>query len=154
MTMDIFSSLGSLIGKTQWRLKAALDEEIRRNGLEVTSEQWMVILFVQRDPGISQAEVARRTMKDKTNITRMLDVLERRGLIERKPHPEDRRAYRLFLTPAGRRVFEQLERAAESVNRRGREGISAAELKMLERVCRQIWNNLEPPDREGSHAEV
>ena len=59
---------------------------------------------------MSQVELAEMTFKDKPNVTRMLEVLERKQLIFRQPDENDRRAYKVFLTEVGQQLKAQLIR--------------------------------------------
>ncbi len=55
-------------------------------------------------------ELAARLFLDKSTASRVVDALERKGLIRRLPHPEDRRALRLSSTPAGKRLHARITR--------------------------------------------
>src|SRR3984893_3601345 len=60
------------------------------------------------DPPISMRELAERLKSDPSNVTGLVDRLEARGLVERRPDPNDRRIKGLALTAAGERLREQL----------------------------------------------
>lgn len=99
---------GFLISRTAMRLRLGLRRVFAENGQDVTPEQWGVLLCLWREEGLSQCELAERTVKDRTTITRILDLLEKKGLAERRRDPEDRRTFRIHLTEAGRRAREVL----------------------------------------------
>ena len=63
---------------------------------------------VDASGGVTQQELVRRTASDPSTIRAMLVLLERRGLVVRRPHPADRRARSVSLTAKGRRLFERL----------------------------------------------
>ena len=71
------------------------------------------------EPPISMRELAERLRSDPSNVTGLIDRLEARGLVERRPDPKDRRVKGLALTPAGarmrKRLFAQLYSAPRSV---------------------------------------
>ena len=58
--------------------------------------------------GFTQAGLSRSLIMHRSNITGLVDRLEKRGLVRRKDSPEDRRAYRVVLTAAGKRLMEQI----------------------------------------------
>jgi len=74
----------------------------------ITRAQWAVLVRVDRAEGLNQSELAEMLDLQPITLTRLLDKLCDSGLIERRPHPSDRRAKRLFLTPAARPLLERL----------------------------------------------
>jgi MarR family transcriptional regulator, transcriptional regulator for hemolysin len=74
----------------------------------ITRAQWAVLVRLDRHEGHNQSELAETLDLQPITLTRLLDKLSDSGLIERRPDPEDRRAKRLFLTPAARPLLERL----------------------------------------------
>ena len=74
----------------------------------VTRAQWAVLVRLDRFEGLKQSELAEMLDLQPITLTRLLDRLCENGLIERRADPNDRRAKRLFLTPAARPLLEQL----------------------------------------------
>src|ERR1700691_4765213 len=74
----------------------------------MTRAQWAVLVRLDRSEGLNQSELADTLDLQPITLTRLLDKLCDSGLIERRPDPEDRRAKRLFLTPAAHPLLEQL----------------------------------------------
>jgi len=74
----------------------------------ITRAQWAVLVRLDRHEGLNQSELAEILDLQPITLTRLLDKLSDSGLIERRPDPEDRRAKRLFLTPAARPLLERL----------------------------------------------
>lgn len=92
--------------------------------------------------GVSQAELAGTLCVDASTVTKTLGRLERRGLVERRPDPDDARVSRVFLSDAGRALVApvlDVWRAAEDVLVRN---MSEAERLLLARLLRQIASNL------------
>jgi MarR family transcriptional regulator for hemolysin len=81
----------------------------------ITRAQWAVMARLDRSEGLKQAELAEMLDLQPITLTRLLDRLCDNGLIERRPDPEDRRAKRLFLTPAARPLLGHLDRLAEEL---------------------------------------
>ncbi|HEX8803006.1 MAG TPA: MarR family transcriptional regulator [Acidimicrobiales bacterium] len=79
---------------------------------------------------------------DPSNITGLIDRIERLGLVERSPHPADRRVRLLSLTPAGRRVREDIERDLVR-GARGLDALTPGEVAQL----RELLARLVPDDR-------
>jgi len=76
--------------------------------LGISRAQWTVLVRLQRHEGLKQSELADVLDLQPISLTRLLDRLAENGLIERRPDPNDRRANRLYLTPAARPLLERL----------------------------------------------
>jgi DNA-binding MarR family transcriptional regulator len=74
--------------------------------------RFATLMLIGRNPGISQTALSRANGRDKSTLTPVLEDLVRRGLVRRKRTNNDRRAYRLTLTPAGRKLLHQLTACA------------------------------------------
>lgn len=75
--------------------------------LDIKPPQLDIMVNLMRSEGISQQELARKLLVGRSNMTMLLPQMERRGLIERKPDPEDRRVLRLYLTDSGKALAER-----------------------------------------------
>src|SRR5262249_61870450 len=89
-------------------LRTFADQKARHFGM--TRAQWAVLARLQRSQGLKQSELADMLDLQPITLTRLLDRLSANGLIERRPDPDDRRANRLFLTPAAGPLMEHLDR--------------------------------------------
>src|SRR6185437_15877764 len=74
--------------------------------------RFATLTIIARNPGISQTELSHANGRDKSSLTPVVEDLVRRGLVERKRMREDRRTYRLNLTPAGKKTLTMLTRCA------------------------------------------
>src|SRR5512139_528430 len=101
-------SLGLMIYRTALALKSALQRCFKENGFEITPEQWAIIRHLWEEEGLSQREIGEKAGKDKPNITRMLDALQKKRLIYRQPDPRDRRKFCVYLTKEGKQLHERL----------------------------------------------
>ena len=87
-------------------LRTYADQLARQFG--ISRAQWGVLVRLDRSEGLKQSELAEILDLQPISLTRLLDRLAESGLIERRADPNDRRANRLFLTPAARPLLEQL----------------------------------------------
>jgi len=98
-------------------LRTYADQKARHFGQ--TRAQWAVLLRLERREGLKQSDLAEDLDIQPITLTRLVDRLCDNGLIERRPDPNDRRAKRLYLTPAARplldRISVQVEELAETV---------------------------------------
>ncbi|MBV9117137.1 MAG: MarR family transcriptional regulator, partial [Acetobacteraceae bacterium] len=63
----------------------------------MTRAQWAILIWLERQPGISQKELAELLEVEPITVARLIDRLEARGMVERRPDPRDRRIWRLHL---------------------------------------------------------
>jgi MarR family transcriptional regulator for hemolysin len=97
--------------------------------------KWAVLARLDRFEGLKQAELADMLDLQPISLTRLLDGLSANGLIERRPDPEDRRAKRLYLTPAARPLLEQLSILGEDLTATAFAGLDeATEAELLHRL--------------------
>lgn len=87
---------------------ALLLRRFRRAGYDITPEQFGVLTRLRVQQGMNQAELATRMLKDRPNMTRILNLLEKHGYIERRPDISDQRIFRIFLTENGRKIQKEL----------------------------------------------
>jgi DNA-binding MarR family transcriptional regulator len=104
--------------------------------------RFATLTLIGRNPGISQTELSRANGRDKSSLTPALEDLVRRGLVARKRVPHDRRAYRLDLTPRGRRTLALLNECARQHERVLDRIIGARDrarfIAVLKRIAAQI----------------
>jgi DNA-binding MarR family transcriptional regulator len=147
---DIDSAVGYAVGHAAARIKIALRRAFAAAGHDVTPDQWVVLYRLLENEGLTQVALGERTVKDKTTITRILDRLEARGLIERRRAPGDRRSQRLFLTPAGSALTRELvpivRTFAEAAYADLDEGDKTALRRLLARIETRLDVMLEPKD--------
>jgi DNA-binding MarR family transcriptional regulator len=138
LNLELEEALGWKVGKANLMLKTYFQAKIRETGLSVTTEQWAVLHAVAQNPNRSQTEIGKISLRDKTVVTRILDILERNGWILRTTSDSDRRVSPLELTSEGRRVHETLSRTATEADKAYRSVLgekgSAALLKLLDKL--------------------
>jgi MarR family transcriptional regulator, transcriptional regulator for hemolysin len=110
--------------------------------LGMTRAQWAVLVRLERAEGLKQAELAEQLDLQPISLTRLLDRLCDNGLIERRSDPKDRRAKRLFLTPAARPLLERLHVFGETLMTEVLDGVDEATLVAMLGQLEHIKENL------------
>jgi MarR family transcriptional regulator for hemolysin len=121
-------------------LRTYADHEARRFGM--TRAKWAVLARLDRFEGLKQAELAEMLDLQPISLTRLLDGLADNGLIERRPDPDDRRAKRLFLTPAARPLLAQLTELGEDLMETALDGLAPTDVAALLASLGAIKGNL------------
>lgn len=135
------SNIGVLFKQTRDAMWAAMARALGEAGLEFTFSQYITLKRLA-DGLSSPGDLARAVDIHPGAMTRLLDQLEKRGLIRRLADPDDRRALRVELTETGQHARDLTERIGEQIRRRAMEGLSLAEREELVRLLDHVKNNL------------
>lgn len=98
-------------------LRTRFDQKARATHA-MTRAQWVILSRLERQPGMSQNEMAAICEVEPITVARLVDRLEARGLVERRSDPSDRRIRRLHLLPAAKPILETINEARETMNER------------------------------------
>lgn len=126
---DIEKSIGFLLAKAHQRGWALFSEEIGR--YELTPPQFSVLAFLWQQDGLTQTELSEKTQIDRTTIGGLLDRMARSNLLERRPHPQDRRAHLVYLTEHAKKLEPELTNVAHDVLNRFTAGLSEKDKQQL-----------------------
>lgn len=138
----ISDSVGYLLKLIRNGLDRAIDAEMAEHDL--TGVQWGPLLMLHYGVGTTAAELARYACVDTGAVTRMLDRLEAKGLVERRASPKDRRVIELRLTREGERLCQEIPFGLSRVGNHLLHGFSAQEFEMLKGFLRRMVTNIQP----------
>ena len=130
------------IERTLKRLKQYSMMEFQKHGFELTIDQWIVLKRIGEYEGINQIDLAESTYKDPASITRILDALIKKGLVEKRTNENDRRRFDLLLTQAGKDLHDEMIEVVVELRKVGIEGMSQEEIKLLEGLLNRIFENI------------
>jgi len=88
-------------------IRVDADKRARLHGM--TRAQWAILIWLERQPGISQKELSELLEVEPITVARLIDRLEARGMVERRPDPRDRRIWRLHLLRPARDVLHEID---------------------------------------------
>lgn len=131
-----------LITQVHRTRKAAIAEQaelLKKHGL--SPMDWAILLNLHEKPGQSQAAVARSIGKAPSNVRYPIEALYRKGLIQREPNADDRRANIAFLSPRGEELTRTLFPTFEGVDQSLLKGFSAQDQQELKRLLQTILDN-------------
>jgi MarR family transcriptional regulator for hemolysin len=120
----------------------------------ITRAQWVVLVRLDRSEGLKQSELAEVLDLQPISLTRLLDKLCECGLIERRPDPVDRRAKRLFLTPAARPLLEKLGDLGEELMATALVGIESRSVERMIGELGIVKENLRQAIAQRSTADT
>lgn len=110
---------------------------------ELTLEQWVVLSTLAEQDNINQKTLSVKIGKDPTSLLRILDIMEKKGFLERRQFPGDRRASSLFITDEGKRLKNEVAPFIEDRFKEITADIPENEIEIYERVLKEIDHNLD-----------
>lgn len=135
--------LQTLVGYNVRRASLAIIEVFMQRmapyGLKVVD--FSVLSLTAHNPGITSRQLCAALNVLPPNLVGLIATLERQGLIERLPHPSDRRAMGVHLTPAGRELVQQAEQTASDLELQATARLTDAERKTLITLLQKIYRD-------------
>lgn len=141
---NIEASLGSIVRRAERAMINRLNHKFRNSGYDITTEQYRVLVILWNNDGLNQQELAEATHKNKTSLTRLINNLEKRGLVVRVQDRTDNRNKHVCLTGKGKELPKELTRLAKETLKDALAGISAEEIQICKDVLLRILGNLAP----------
>jgi MarR family transcriptional regulator for hemolysin len=136
------TAFGFLVARIARRMRQAVDAEMRLLGL--TEATWRPLVYVRSlGDGVRQKELAAAMSIEGPSLVRLLDNLERRGLIERREDENDRRARGIHLTRAGRDLAVRAARIGNGFQSRLLGRVPVGDLEICERVLETLEREME-----------
>lgn len=140
---DIRLIFAILNGKVSAAINRKLYRNFRQGGIEITPEQWTVLIFLWEKDGVTQQELCNATFKDKPSMTRLIDNMERQHLVVRISDKNDRRTNQIHLTRSGKDLEGKARRIANATLIEALKDVSMDEIKVSQEVLRKIFNNIQ-----------
>ncbi len=110
---------------------------------DITLEQWAVLMSLNADKQINQKQLSEITDKDQTTLTRILDVLQRKELIQRQMDEQDRRAFIILLTSSGNALKQEVVKTTEQAYEKILFNIPRKDLELFTDVLTKMNNNIQ-----------
>jgi DNA-binding MarR family transcriptional regulator len=141
VAFSLDESIGFLVHRADLALANHLLPLFKPHGL--TIQQWKVLDLLVEEDGQTQHRLAHRNVKAATTLVRILDNMQEKGLVERRDHDSDRRAFRVTITDKGRKLHGQLAPLAARTSIEATRGMTEAEVNALKRLLHKIYANME-----------
>jgi DNA-binding MarR family transcriptional regulator len=138
-TSDPAPVVGFLLRSLHLSLRHAMDEALRQQGVELSFAHFAALFSLHFEPGMTGAQLARRALVSAQTMNSALRRLEKERLVERRPHPESRRADSWQLTHAGLRELARARTIGDEVFSRMLSGLTESDVARLQTyLCRCI----------------
>ncbi len=132
-----------MLDRTTRLLKQHYLRAFREEGIDISTEQWVLLdrLFTGGDA--SQTDLANGTFKDAPTVSRIIDKLARKKLVERQRFPNDRRRYLVAITEAGREVHARITPYVKDLRRQTWAGLTEQDFVRFQEILQHIRSNFE-----------
>jgi MarR family transcriptional regulator, organic hydroperoxide resistance regulator len=134
--------LGKIVGDTHVAMVKHLSKILKENDIPITPDQFRVLMYLWQQDGKSQQELAVLSCRDRANVTRIIDILEREGVVERQDDENDRRIFKIHLTEFGKTLESQTLECVQKSTEDALQGINPSDLEICIKVLKKIAENL------------
>jgi DNA-binding MarR family transcriptional regulator len=135
------------LGRTVKLIEHCVDEMLAKKGFNLTKMQFILLHNVHEQNGACQNDLAYASNRNKSSLTRAINVLEKKNYIARIPCQEDKRMNQLYITKTGMDVLERSAPFFDEMRAIIHNGISDQEanqvIEILERIRRNVENELQ-----------
>lgn len=135
--------IGYYLERTTRIVKLNYSQAFHQAGIDVTPEQWVMLDNLSKNNGQSQTELANKSFKDAPTTSRILDLLEKKGYIERQRFENDRRRYKIFLTNDGKKIIRKLQPLVNELRLQGWKDLTEEDYQSFLRIINQVFDNFD-----------
>ncbi|UZR98806.1 MarR family winged helix-turn-helix transcriptional regulator [Chondrinema litorale] len=141
--MEFENTLGRFISRLKYLAYQELNRELKQSNLCITGDQFRLLTHLWKEDGLTQQKVADLTDRNRGSITRMVDVLEKNGVIKRIEDKRDRRVNLIYLTESGRELESQAVECVERIHDKITQGFTEEEIDNFGNLLKKSIKNLE-----------
>ncbi len=136
-------NFGIYLDRTLKAVRVDLHRRFKEVGVDITPEQWALLSALYQRDGMSQADLAGSSYKDAPTVSRIIDLLDKKQLVERVRLKDDRRSYQIIITEAGKATVEKVLPAVLQSRKKGWAGLSAEDHTQFLRIIDRIFQNFD-----------
>ena len=147
---DVTLIFAVLNGRVSAAINRRLVMDFNEKGIDISPEQLTVLSLLWKKDRVTQQELCNITFKDKPNMTRLIDSLEKKGLAKRITDENDKRNNLFLLTPEGKAIEEKAFLVANATMREALVNVTPQELAIGQDLLKKIFNNMQgKPNKEA-----
>lgn len=141
--LDLLKSrIGMKLVRIGKMTRAIAVQRFSAKNFEITPEQLMVLSALIDHDGLYQRQIGMITLKDRPNITRIINILEKMNFVTRKPDVNKRKIYKIFVTDEGKNVVKKVMPTALELWKNIVDGVDEDELEITLKVMNKFKENL------------
>ncbi len=143
MLKEKFNQYSFILDRTARRVKQYAQTSFSSHGIDLTVDQWTVIKTLYEAKDLTHKEIADECGKDQPTMTRIIDLLLKKGLVMRVENPNDRRSLHIQLTQMGNEQVEKLAPLVKEFRMKAWENLTDEDFQHFTRILNKIYSNLE-----------
>lgn len=143
MSLNGTKKYGVLLDASLKVIKQDITQRFRSENIDLTPEQWTLLAELAEHGELSQKELASGTFKDAPTISRIIDLLYKRGYIDRKSDYGDRRKFLISLTQKGQAIYTKSAPMIRAARVAGWEGLNDKDYNQLTEILTKVTNNIQ-----------
>ena len=149
--MILVKQVGVYVNILNCRLKKYLAEVFKKNNVNLTAEQYLVMDTLWNEGTLTQQAISFIIQKDKNSVTQFIDNLEKKGLVTRSVAKEDRRVNNIVVTAEGMALKDSTKQLAIDTMEKAIDGIGEQDLQTFITVLKKICSNISDTDKTGDN---
>ena len=142
MTTEQYNTYSYLLDRTNRRIKQYAQNKFKEEEFDITVDQWLILKILSLNNDKNQSELAELTGKDHPTLTRILDLLCKKNLVERRASEGDRRSFTIQLTKTGIEKQKEWAPKVAQIRNKAWENLSEKDHEELKRILNTIYQSL------------
>lgn len=143
MSQELSRVVLFLVDQVSKRSKRQAQRRMDNAGMGITVDQWVLLKVLEGKQGLSQRDLAQAAVRDPASITRSLDLLQSKALIDRIGVPGDRRQHQVVLTPLGSAFIRQHMELVSQLREESLKGFTTQEVDALQSMLKRMSQNFD-----------
>lgn len=140
--INLGKRIGTNIYNTGIVARALSSQTFKNKKMEITVEQYLVLDLLIENESLYQRQISELTLKDRSNVARIIKILKDKGLIEKIPEARGRRVYKIVVTEKGKELRNKIYPTIVEIRKQYTEGISEEELIITLNTLQKIYDNV------------
>ena len=136
--------VGTTIYNTGMVARALSSQTFVDKGFDLTPEQFLILDLVQENGELYQRQICEITLKDRSNVARLIKILEEKALIKRETSSNGRRIFKITATERGRDIINEIKPTAVEVRNLLMNGITQKDLEITLATLNKVYENARP----------
>ena len=144
MLKEKYNQYSFILDRTARRVKQYAQSAFSQHDFDLTVDQWTVLRILHEQTDLTNKELAERCGKDQPTLTRIVDLLIKKDLVDRISHPSDRRCLSLQLTSGGRQKVQEIAPKVAQFRMQAWKNLTEEDFAHFTRILNTIYDNLTP----------
>lgn len=140
--INLGKRIGTNIYNTGIVARALSSQTFKSKKMEITVEQYLVLDLLIENESLYQRQISELTLKDRSNVARIIKILKDKGLIEKISEARGRRVYKIVVTEKGKELRNKIYPTIVEIRKQYTEGISEEELIITLNTLQKIYDNV------------